>query len=178
MSGSATTASRGPNSSGGRGCHPNSPHPPGPRPPPSTGAERAPSGTARSRLRYVSYAPPLAWPPTCSIAYIVAWRSPGQFVSPYSSNYFTARLALTAAVGNGHVTRSPATLNVQRVRWAKLVPSCLVWLATCPSTEAKSTQYRSTRCVDSKVWLGYKNPSAAGGTRCLDPSCAEGPTRE
>src|SRR5438445_9238876 len=56
----------------------------------------------------------------------------GQCASPYLSSHFTARLALTAAVGNGHVTRSPATLNVQRVRWAKLAPSCLVWLATCP----------------------------------------------
>ncbi len=36
----------------------------------------------------------------------------GQFASPY------------------FVTRSPATLNVQRVRWAKRAPSCLVWLAT------------------------------------------------
>src|SRR6266849_3728998 len=71
----------------------------------------------------------------------------GQFPSPYfsnhftarlacgcgshgHSNHFTARLALTAAGGNGHVTRSPATLNVQRVRWVKLAPSCLVWLAT------------------------------------------------
>src|SRR6266536_6576467 len=63
----------------------------------------------------------------------------GQFASPYLSNHFTARLALTAAVGNGHVTRSPATLNVQRVRWAKLAPSCLVWLATWPSTETGET---------------------------------------
>src|SRR5213593_2320555 len=61
----------------------------------------------------------------------------GQFASPCLSSHFTARLALTAAVGNGHVTRSPATLNVQRVRRAKLAPSCLVWLATCPSSEAK-----------------------------------------
>jgi len=36
----------------------------------------------------------------------------GQFASPY------------------FVTRSPATLNVQRVRLASLAPSCLVWLAT------------------------------------------------
>src|SRR5712692_8335329 len=46
----------------------------------------------------------------------------GQLASPCLSSHFTARLALAAAVGNGHVTRSPAMLNVQRVRWAKLAP--------------------------------------------------------
>src|SRR3989304_3138135 len=43
----------------------------------------------------------------------------GQFASPY------------------FVTRSPATLNVQGVRLVSLAPSCLVWLATCPSTEGQ-----------------------------------------
>src|SRR5439155_12747543 len=62
----------------------------------------------------------------------------GQFASPYLSNHFTARLAFGCG-SHGHVTRSPATLNVQRVRWAKLAPSCLVWLATWPSTETGET---------------------------------------
>src|SRR5574341_1511005 len=34
---------------------------------------------------------------------------------------------------------SPATLNVPNVRRASRAPSCLVWLATCPSTEGHIT---------------------------------------
>src|SRR5439155_24761763 len=67
----------------------------------------------------------------------------GQFASPYLSNHFTARLACGCG-SHGHVTRSPATLNVQRVRWAKLAPSCLVWLATWPSPEIQLTHYPLT----------------------------------
>src|SRR5712692_8439052 len=47
----------------------------------------------------------------------------GRCASPCLSSHFTARLALTAAVGNGHVTRSPATLNYPHVRLASGAPS-------------------------------------------------------
>src|SRR6266542_5083624 len=53
----------------------------------------------------------------CFAALLPPRRVLGQFASPY------------------FVTPSPATLSVQKVRWAKRAPSCLVWLATCPSTE-------------------------------------------
>ena len=68
----------------------------------------------------------------------------GQFASRYSSNPFTARLALPPAAGNGHLTRSPATLDVQGNTPSKAAPSCLVRLATRPGSEAESTDCRVT----------------------------------
>src|SRR5213593_2680381 len=76
----------------------------------------------------------------------------GQFVSPCLSSHFTARLALTAAVGNGHVTRSPATRNVQRVRWAKLAPSCLVWLAIGQPQSGRLDNHHAM-CDDGGRWI-------------------------
>src|SRR5206468_13045840 len=58
----------------------------------------------------------------------------GQFASPYLSSHFTARLALTAAVANGHVLGRPRRSTYTHVRLASRAPSGLVWLATCPST--------------------------------------------
>src|SRR2546425_5551828 len=82
----------------------------------------------------------------------------GQFASPY------------------FVTRSPATLNVQRVRWAKLAPSCLVWLATCPSTEAKVTHYLPSADRRPRAPLGGgKHENAAGVVRALMTRCEKPP---
>src|SRR5438034_4003738 len=58
-----------------------------------------------------------------------------QFASPCLSSHFTARLALPAAVGNGHVTRSPATLNVlTRCTRLKTRVRCRGGLLEPPST--------------------------------------------
>src|SRR5207249_7933335 len=84
---------------------------------------------------------PCFFPPLCVPASRPdshARRVPGQCPPPCLSSHLTARLA-GGGGSHGHATRSPATLKVQRVCWAKLAPSCLVWLATPPRTRPKST---------------------------------------
>src|SRR6266446_7739369 len=87
----------------------------------------------------------------------------GQFGSPYSSNHFTARLALTAAVGNGHVTRSPATRRrTESTPHVAGSPRASSGSQLDPGLRAKLTHYALTSTA----------PPPRGRARAHDAGCA------